>query len=128
MFMNAKAAALRLSVKPQTLCRRAALEPEPPAPGAYQHSQRAAVVVRGGLHSRAQAGDAVIELAEFDQAIAEIHAGAVMRGVVRQHAPEALGRAGEVAFVLQRHSEADQGIVVSRHNRERTRERDLGTA
>src|SRR5882762_5991210 len=99
---------LRLSVEPQTLCRRAALEPESPAPGAYQHSQRVAVVVRGGLDGRAQAGDAVIQLAELDQAIAEIHAGAVMGGVVRQHAPEALGRASEVTFVLQRHSKADQ--------------------
>src|SRR5262245_24694444 len=82
-----KGARLRLSVEPQALCGGAALEPESPASGAYQHSQRAAVVVRSGLHGCAQAGDAVIQLAEFDQAIAEIHAGTVMPGIVCQHAP-----------------------------------------
>src|SRR5215467_10826931 len=96
------------SIEPQMLCGRAALEPESPASGAYQHSQRAAIVVRGGLHGRAQAGNAVIHLAEFDQAIAEIHASTVVPRIVCEHAAEALGRACEVAFVLQGDAEADQ--------------------
>src|SRR5262252_820084 len=104
---------LRLSVKTQTLCGRASLEPEASTPGSNQHSERAAVIGGGGLYRSAQAGDAFIQLPEFDQAIAEVHAGAVVHGVALEHAPEAFGRAREVAFILQGNAEADQGVRIA---------------
>src|SRR5215467_8365508 len=113
---------LRIALEPLTLSGRTAFEPESSASGADQHSQRAAVVVGGGLHGSAQAGDALVQLTKLDQAIAEVHARAVMPGIARQHAPEALGRAGEVAFVLQGDAKADQRVRVTRRDRESARE------
>jgi hypothetical protein len=61
--------------------------------------------VRRRLHGRAQAGHAFLSLADLHEAVAEVHAGAMMRRLAREHAAETLGRARKIALVLERNDQ-----------------------
>src|SRR5439155_26968164 len=92
---------LTVLAETQKLPRSAPPEPELPAARAGQGSQHRAIELRRCLHHGTQAGDALVPLAKLDQAIAEVEPRAQEIGLARQHQSEPLGRAQELALVLE---------------------------
>ena len=92
---------------------------------ARQAIENTAVILKAAGSSLANVVSTTLYLTEFDQAKAQVHAGAVMSGMARQDPPETLGRACELTFVLQGYAKSDQGVRVARHDRENARELNL---